>query len=250
MIDPKRPKRWPLSATTMIAGAMVIAGFLLTGISWWFFLLTAAGTLGPGLLREIGWLTDRDEFQRRADHRAGYLAFLVTACAAFVFVAFIRSGGAFDHPERLASFLLALLWFTWFFSSLLSYWGAPRTAARTLYAFGAVWLAFAIISNTGPEWTGWAALLLHPLLAAPFFALGWMATRRPRLSGVLLVVASIGFFVLFEVPRLSRTGDLTSLVDDGAMLLFLGPLLASGVALLTAGRGENDDDSEDDVLPD
>ena len=35
---------------------------------------------------------------------------------------------------------------------------------------------------SGDEWTGWAALLLHPLLALPFFALAWLAGRLPRLS--------------------------------------------------------------------
>lgn len=245
MTDPHRPTRWRLSAATTIAGTMVIAGFLLTEISWWFFLLTAAGTLGPGLLREIGWLADRDEFQRRAEYRAGYLAFLVTACVAFVLVAHIRSGGAFEHPERLASFLLALLWFTWFFSSLLSYWGAPRTAARTLYAFGTVWLVFVILSNLGSEWTGWAALLLHPLLAVPFFALGWLATRKPRLSGALLIIASVGFFLFFEAPRISREGSAAAIIDDGGMLLFLGPLIAGGVALLSVGAEDENEDEDD-----
>ncbi|MCC6910290.1 MAG: hypothetical protein IT430_20340 [Phycisphaerales bacterium] len=240
--------RWPFPMATLAGGALVVAGFFLTGVSWWFFLLAAAGALGPGLLRELEILNDRDEFQRRADHRAGYFAFLVTGFVAFLMVAFIRSGGVFEHPERLPSFLLALLWFTWFFTSLLSYWGAPRTAARTLYAFGAVWLVFAILSNLGEEWTGWAALLLHPLLAVPFLALGWLATRTPRLAGWLLLLASAGFIVLFEVPRL-QAGGLPSLVDDGAMLLFIGPLLASGISLLSEGRGESEDESDDDAAP-
>lgn len=236
--------RWPFTPTTMIAGALVIAGFMLTGVSWWFLLLVAAGTLGPGLLREFGWLEDRDEFQRRADHRAGYLAFLVTGLVAFVMVAFIRSGGAFEHPERLPSFLLVVLWFTWFFCSLLSYWGAPRTAARTLYVFGGVWLTFTILSNIGSEWTGWAALVLHPLLALPFFVLGWLASHKPRVTGALLLVAFAGFFVLFELPQLTKTGNPASLVSDGGLILFLGPLLASGIALLTMRADELDADTE------
>lgn len=246
MAESRNGLRWPLTTTTTIAGVMVIAGFALSEVNWWFFLLTAAGTLGPGLLREFGWLRDRDEFQRRADYRAGYLAFLVTGFVAFVMVTFIRSGGTFDYPERLPSFLLALLWFTWFFSSLLSYWGAPRTAARTLYAFGSVWLIFTILSNVGSEWTGWAALLLHPLLAVPFFALGWVSGRRPRLAGLLLLIAFVGFFVLFEVPRITRSGDVTSIVDDGALIFFLGPLLASGIALLGV-RQEADEDPDSEL---
>lgn len=249
MTESRSPFRWPFSPATLIAGGLVIAGFFLTEVSWWFFLLAGAGALGPGLLRELEVLNDRDEFQRRADHRAGYFAFLVTGFVAFLMVAFIRSGGVFQHPERLPSFLLALLWFTWFFSSLLSYWGAPRTAARTLYAFGAVWLVFAILSNLGEEWTGWAALLLHPLLAVPFLVLGWLATRRIRLAGWLLVAASVGFFVLLLLPRLLNAGSIAPLIDDGAMLLFFGPLLASGIALLSEGRGASEDESDDDAAP-
>jgi len=41
------------------------------------------GAFGPGILRELGWLKDQDEFQRRAAHRAGYHAFAVTGLVAF-----------------------------------------------------------------------------------------------------------------------------------------------------------------------
>ncbi len=249
MSEPRSTFRWPFPVATLIGGALVAAGFFLTGVSWWFFLLAAAGALGPGLLRELGLLNDRDEFQRRADHRAGYFAFLVTGFVAFVMVAFIRSGGVFEHPERLPSFLLALLWFTWFFSSLLSYWGAARTAARTLYAFGAVWLVFTILSNVGNEWTGWAALLLHPLLTVPFFVLGWLATRKERIAGWLLVAASIGLFAFLRLPALLKAGSIAPLIDDGAMLLFIGPLLASGMALLSADQGASEDEFDDDAAP-
>ena len=74
MLETKARKRWP-TRTNLIAGGMVVAGFLLTGISWWFLLLAAFGTFGPGILREMGWLRDQDEFQRQAVHRAGYHAF-------------------------------------------------------------------------------------------------------------------------------------------------------------------------------
>ena len=51
---------------SLIAGGIVIAGFFLMSVSWWFLLLVGLGTLGPGFLREMGWLHDKDEFQRRA----------------------------------------------------------------------------------------------------------------------------------------------------------------------------------------
>ncbi len=233
--------------TSLIAGGLVIAGFLLTEVNWWFFLLAAAGTFGPGILREVGWLCDKDEFQRRAHYRAGYHAFLTIGLVAFVLVAFFRAGGTIEHPHRLATFFLALLWFTWFLSSLLAYWGPQKTAARILIAFGSVWLAFAIISNLGSEWTGWAALLLHPLLAAPFFVLAWLSGRWPRVAGILLLTVAVGFFVFLELPHIARTSIL-ELITDATTILFLGPLLASGVALLNAGKSDRAEDAQDVLM--
>ncbi len=249
MAEPGNRERWRPTRVNLVAGGLVIAGFLLTEVNWWFFLLAAAGTFGPGILREVGWLRDKDEFQRQAAHRAGYHAFLAVGLVAFVFVAFFRSGGTMEHTHRLATFFLALLWFTWFLSSLLAYWGPHKTAARILIALGSVWLAFAIISNLGSEWTGWAALLLHPLLAAPFFVLAWLSTRWPRVAGVILLVVSVLLFLLIEVPVIARTGNLEP-ITDVAFILFFGPLLASGVALLCTGRmsGGEEEDAEDVLM--
>jgi MFS family permease len=240
MSEQEARKRWRPTRTSLLAGGIVIAGLLLTGLSWWFLLLTALGTFGPGVLREIGWLHDKDEFQRQADHRAGYHAFLTTGLAAFALVAFFRSGErAIRDPHNLATLFLALLWFTWLLSSLLAYWGPQKTAARILRGFGSVWLVFAIISNLGPEWTGWAALLLHPLLAVPFFALAWFSGRRPRIAGLLLLAVAVFFLWLFGWPR----GNMGQVTQGVTFILFLGPLLASGVALL--GMGKNSDCRED-----
>lgn len=238
MANREAPQRWRPTRTTYVAGAMVVAGFWLSGLNWWFLVLVGLGTLGPGLLREIGWLNDKDEFQRRADHRAGYHAFLAVGLVAFVLVAFFRSGErAIEHTERLATLFLALLWFTWFFSSMLAYWGAQRAAAWTLRVFGSVLLVFAIVSNLGPEWTGWAALLLHPLLAAPFFALAWLAGRRPRVSGILLLALSVSLYLVLGMHRRPGLG----LFPEGVTFIFvLGPLLAGGVALLCTGDSADD----------
>jgi hypothetical protein len=229
-----------------VAGGLVISGLSLTEVSWWFLLLAALGALGPGFLREIGWLDDKDEFQRRADHRAGYHAFLTAGLVAFVLVAFFRSGErAIEHTHRIATLFLSLLWFTWFFSSMLAYWGPRRAATWILRVFGSVVLVFAIISNLGTEWTGWAALLLHPLLAAPFFLLAWLSGRRPRISGVLLLAVFAALLLLFGAPRVSKPSEMT----DGVVGIFvLGPLLASGIALLWAGKKNEDPEDADEML--
>ena len=204
-------------------------------LSEWFLLLAALGTFGPGILREMGWLCDKDEFQRRAEHRAGYHAFLTSGLVAFALAAYFGSGErTIKDPQELATFFLALLWFTWFLSSLLAYWGPQKTAARVLCVFGSVWLIFVIASNVGSEWSGWVALLLHPLLVAPFFFLAWLSSRWPRVSGILLLVIAIFFFQLLDMFR----RDMGLVTEGITFILFLGPLLASGVALIGSGKNE------------
>ena len=227
-------KRWRPTRTNLVAGGMVVVGFMLTGISWWFLLLAALGTFGPGILREMGWLRDKDEFQRQASYRAGYHAFLTAGLVCFCLMAYFRSEERMvKDPEELATLFLAILWFTWFLSSLLDYWGPQKTAARILCAFGSVWLVFTIVSNLGSEWTGWTALLLHPLLTLPFFVLAWLSRRWPRTTGVLLLVASIFFLQLFGFFRSTPLGLVTRCIT---FTLFLGPLIASGIALLCSEK--------------
>jgi len=243
MTETTSGKRWRPARTTVVAGSMVMAGFVLLGVSWWFLLLVALGAFGPGILREMGCLHDRDEFQRRADHRAGYHAFLACGLVACGLVALFRSGEReIRDPEELATLFLALVWFVWIFSSLLAYWGAQKTAARILVGFGCAWLAFTIASNVGSEWTGWPALLLHPLLTLPIFGLAWLSRGWPRVSGVLLLAAAA---LLFELFGLFRRDNLGLVTQGVTFLLFLGPLIASGIALLAARPRDGEDDAEE-----
>ena len=62
---------WRPSPVTVIAAALVIGGMALTGVNWGFVGLVGLGTFGPGVLRELGWLRDKDEWQLRAAQRAG-----------------------------------------------------------------------------------------------------------------------------------------------------------------------------------
>ncbi len=237
---------WRPATATVMAGLMVIAGFLLTGVSWWWLLLTAAGAFGPGILRELGWLHDKDEFQLQSAHRAGYHAYVTSGLMAFLLVTYFRSSEkTIDHTQELATLFLAILLFTWFLSSLISYWGAPRAAFRFLISFGCAWFVFAIASNVGKEWAGWAAMLLHPMLTIPFFALAWLSTRWPKLTGGLLLAASAFFVQFFGLFR----NDHVAIVNQAVtFLLFVGPLLASGTALLSVGSPVNESDENDHAI--
>jgi hypothetical protein len=227
---------WQPTHATLIAGAVVLLGFGLSEISWVFLSLAALGTFGPGILREIGWLNDQDEFQRRADRRAGYHAFLTAGLFTFLLVSYLRSGDRnVEEPEVAVSLILAILWFTWFLSSLLSYWGPQKTVSRVLFAFGWVWLVFNIVGNLfGP-----IALIMQSLLAAPFFLLAYIARRWPKIAGVTLIALSAFFFYFFQLYEIFGPNPL----ERGrgmVIVLFIGPLLASGIILLRNGSQQDE----------
>jgi hypothetical protein len=218
---------WRPPPASLIGGILVVAGLFLTEVSWWFVALSGVGAFGPGILRELGWLRDQDEFQRRAAHRAGYHAFLVTGLATFVLYAHTRAGGTLELPTELSLVTLSLLCFTWMFSSLFSYWGPHRTAFRILLIFGIAWGVFNVLGNLmNPVAMGMQLLIT----TVPFFLLAYVSRRWPRVAGLLLVGLSLFFAWEYFAP--GRFDRLALLVKLSTAVLFLGPLLASGVALL------------------
>ena len=231
--------RWRPTATTWLSAGLVISGYVLAlSSSGWFLLLSALGAFGPGVLREIGWLRDKDELQLQAAHRAGYHAYLTCGIVAFVSLAYFQSGvHDIRDSQNLAMLFVALLWCTWSLSALLSYWGPRKTAARILVAFGSFWVVLMIINNSGREWSGWAALLIPSLLAIPFFVLAWSSPRWPRTSGILLLAISAFTLMLLAESSQNNTGVIEQVTK---VLLFFGPLLACGVSLLSVRRGDDD----------
>ena len=218
--------RWRPTPAGAVAGTLVIAGFALAGVSYWFLLLAAVGTVGPGYLRELGWLRDQDEFQRRAAHRAGYHAFLVTVFVAFLALAYVRSGERhLREPEELSTFFLALMWFTWLWSSLVNYWGARKTAFRVLMIFGAVVGVFNILGDLKDPLGMLMQLLVTTL---PFFLFAYLSRRWPRVAGAFMVVTA-GVAVGYYFTHFERLDLITKACT---VVLVAGPLAASGVALL------------------
>ena len=223
--DPRaKPVAW-------VAGALVLLGFLLPGkegaFGWWAILLTGLGTFGPGVLRELGWLKDKDEFEMQAARRAGYHAFLVAGLAAFLWIAFLRSGPRqLQHPEELATFFAAVLWFTWMFSALITYWGARKTAFRMLMLYGAAWLAFNILGHLRQP----QVMVMQCLLAVPFFGGAVLSRRWPRFTGATLL--GVAVFLAVLILRIHLARGLGLVVSAITLLLFIGPLVGSGLALL------------------
>lgn len=220
---------WHPAPATLIGAGVVIGGFLLTDVSWWFIALSGVGAVGPGILRELGWLRDKDEYARRAAQRAGYHAFLVTALAGFVIAGYTRSGERhLKNPEELTTLFLALLWFTWLLSSLLAFWGARKASLRILLGFGICWLLFCVADS----WQQPLGMLIHSLPAAPFFLLAWLSRRWPRVAGALLIAVGSCMYIVFRFWTNSRGGIIG---QTCTAVLLVGPLLASGLALLREG---------------
>lgn len=217
-----------MSKATILGGGLAIAGLLLTTVHFGFLALAGLGIFGPGLLREVGWLRDQDEFQRRAAQRAAYHAFLLTGMLAFALYAYSRAGGTLAKAEELSLVYIASLCLTWMFSSLFSFWG-PRTAAfRILLTFGTAWGIFNILGNLQSP----VGMLMQLLVTtAPFFLLAFASRRWPRLSGVLLLAISLALLGWYFYP--GNASRMPLLVKVSTAMLFLGPLAASGAALVS-----------------
>jgi hypothetical protein len=134
--------------------------------------------------------------------------------------------------------VFVVMWFTWLLSSLLAYWGAVKMARRLLYAFGTVWLLFNIGAGEGDP----IAIIMQSLLAVPFFAAAVSANRFPRIVGLLLLGVSVFLFFFFGWQEIFQEGPFQGGIE--AMVLFLGPLIASGVGLLAGSREPAEDDPE------
>jgi len=234
MTEPASERRRP-PLTRLISSGLVVAGLALgMFVSMGFLIVSGVGAFGPGILRELGLLRDEDEFQREARYRAGYLAYLAGGFVAVLAIAVLRWDTVdLDGGAVWVALVLAVLWLTWLFSSLLAYWGARKTASRVLVAFGAFWGIF-VLGHLGEP----VALIMEALFfVAPFFLLAWAAGRWPRAAGALLLaIAAFIFWRVFDLGR--QFVDWPSQVLTFTLLLV--PMLACGIALLREGAGDDE----------
>ena len=244
MTEQAAQRRLP-SLPGVIAGSLVILGLLLdTFVAKGLLFVAGLGAFGPGILRELGWLRDQDEFQRQAAHRAGYHAYLIGGLATVLIVSWLQWRGTnLDGSSEWTMLILIILWISWLFSALLAYWGARTAASRILMAFGSFWavffLAHIVGALRGPEALQLSGVLVGFVLVAPFFALAWTATRWPRRTGAALLAVAALFLGIFGRGGANNVAD--ELIGAAIMLV---PLIASGVALLRdQGSGETSGDA-------
>ena len=121
--------------------------------------------------------------------------------------------------------------------------GAHRSkiAALVLLALGvAFYLAFAVGEMAGGDVTGVQHLLPTAVLAALF----WMAWRRPRRAGIVLLVLAVPFAVGYITLLVIRDLPLT-----WALPVALPPVV-TGLLLVRAGRRESEARGTDRVAVD
>ncbi len=205
-----------LATLGLVLGATVDMG-------WW--VLFAVGVFGPPVLREVGVLRDRDEFQREAARLAGFHAYLFGGLF-LVIATTVRTWGTrtLGGDEISASVAAAVLLVAYLLSYLTSYWGARGATFRILLTFGTLWLAFVVLSHG----------LLNPglLIVAPFFVMAFAARRWPRAAGAVLVGLATWAFFLFGVGE-AFAGRASA---QHVGLVFVLPLAFCGVALLREAR--------------
>lgn len=251
MSEPGGERALP-TVTGLVAGGLVTLGVLL----WMFgakeFLFVAGlGAFGPGILRELGWLRDHDEFQRQSAHRAGYHAYLIGGLVAVVLVSVLEwRGVAAGEATEWLRLIVLVSWLSWMFSSLLAYWGAARTTRRVLMTFGTFWLVFVGATLVGDAATSSLTDMLLGTsvgigIVAPFFVLAWAAGRWPRASGAILLVVSVVFVAVFG--RGAARGIPWSAVLVTQTILVV-PLVASGIALLRDRENADDFDGDDEAV--
>lgn len=232
-------RRWLPSAPGLIATLLVA-----TGVVLWMFVskgllfIAGLGAFGPGIVRELGLLKDQDEFQRQAAHRAGYHAYLIGGLAAVFVLAVLQwTDSSAEDAAEWVRFLVVTLWLTWMFSSLMAYWGAQRSTAILLRTVGSFWALFVVADlfgsgirlpqNAHELWLGLLGLGAGIMFVGPFFFGAWAAYRWPRATGIALLGIGSIFLVWLggPGPRPLATAFMTD-------LLLMGPLIASGIALL------------------
>ncbi len=221
-----------LTVPTVVQAALIAVGIVLwmTVAKAWI-MVAGIGAFVPGILRELGVMQDLDEFQRDASRRAAFHAYLVGGLAIVSVITGIHlTGESVRYPVEIVTLLLVILWLTWLFSYLMSFWGAQKTAVVVLLAFGAFWALFGILSGIGEGSTLVAIVVgiaLHLVFVVPFAAGAYAAGRWPRVTGWLLLVVSL-WFVFFLGRRSSLAWSTRALV----LTTLAVPLLASGLGLV------------------
>lgn len=175
--------------------------------------LVALAVFAPSVLRELGLLTDADEFTRVVMHRAGFHAVLATALLVFL-NHLLPAVGWFepatsefgDSPFPGETLRKAVVW-VFLLSYLLQYWGARRGVTRILLGV-ALMLLISIVGlarHVGEQ--GFAFIGTTLAATAVFVILAAQVRRWPRAGGITLLGLGLAFVFFssrdLDDPRLT-----------------------------------------------
>jgi hypothetical protein len=196
-------------------------------------ILMAIGAFGPGVLRQVGWLNDLDEFQKEAAAKAGLRAYL--AGAIFLMVVLIAQSWHrldFGNDQIPASTVVTVMLVVYYASYCLSFWDARKAVSRVLLAFGLFWLAFIVLSHASEP----GALLMEGLaVPGPFILCAILCRWWPRVVGLVLLGISVWAIFFFHMLPIGEADPERVFEKVFIIVLIPLPLAVSGVALFTSG---------------
>jgi hypothetical protein len=222
--------------TLLIVGAVYAAACIALGaaVSKEFYVGLVLLPFGRPILREVGALADRDEWQRLISYRSSHIAFLVAmliAATVFVKMAFIDGG---EPPIAVSVILLVSLLVKF---ATLEFQGRARRRAALAVAWvvGGAWLLFTLVSH------GFSVVSL--IEGAPcllVLASGFVGMRWPKVGGGMLLAVGLGMLYLFVLA--AGTTPVQKLLV--ATLLPI-PVMLAGVFLFLGERGVSGDGTTD-----
>lgn len=238
--------RDPVGLLSFAGIAAGLAGLLISERDG-FVALFFAGVFGPTLLRELGLLRWRDEFQRETTTRAalhaflGAGAFLAAVMSLHGFTGTYDAGGKTFQDALPASTVVILLATVWYLSRLLQYWGPVRAAVRIWTAFSCTYLVFWIVVVVAVSRTqgnvSVPQLALNAIFCLVPLILALVGRRLPRVAGVVALVL-VGWFVAAGFRNTTPSTIPWELYLD-ILLLIVAPLAAPAVALVFSGIGRD-----------
>jgi hypothetical protein len=219
------------SPVGFVAMVLVVVGLLL-GITahMGFMSLMAAGAFGPGVLRQIGLLSDFDEFQKEAAAKSGLRAYLVTGLLLMaVVVAENWNRLSLGNEQVPASTVVIVMLVVYYSSYCLSFWDTRKAVSRVLLTFGLLWLAFVVLSHAREPFSllGEALVVPGPFILAAILCRWW-----PRIVGLFLLAVSVWSIFFFHMLPLGATGPQEVLRNAFTFVLIPLPLTVAGVALI------------------
>jgi len=222
---------------TVVSLILVVAGFLGSSFGGpdWLIVLAFLGLFAPFLLRELGVMRWRDDFQREAVMRSGMHALAAVGVLLTVIVILQGTGGtalnaierADDYPAGVIFLLMAI---TWGLSWLLQFWGARTGAFRillwTLATTTTATIAALIYVAAIGQPQSWHGIWTAGLQLVIGWALVLLCRRWPRVTGVL-VLATVAWMVW--TLRTTLAGHPAMIL---ALIIVGLPFLVPGVALI------------------